>query len=1033
MAEQFNAFISYKHAPADNKVAETIEKGLERFHIPKKIQQKTGIKKIKKIFRDKDELPITSNLDDQISYALDHSEYLIVICSTNTKQSTWVPREIEYFLRRHDRNHVLTVLVDGEPKDVIPEILLHDTRTYYDHNGVLQTIYVDLEPLSCDFRMSLRKAKKEELPRLASALLGCSYDELMNRSRQYKVRRMTFAFSLALALVLAFAGYMGYSRTRIQKNYNEALRNHSRYLANEADNLLENEQRITALQLAIAALPKDKNDKRPVTPEAVRALTDATLSYKTKDANGIYASWNYTMANAIEDFKVSDDNGTIACLDEIGYVCVWNTHTHEKILSTESGHSTANNIVFADNKTLVVNYTNSVAAYNTSDGSVIWKLDGDEYLSSEVAVSSDSSKVFLFTTNNIYIIDSADGKIIDTIKLREPDDFTAPSYGSFAVSPDGTKLAFKKTADFTSYVVGIIDLNTKEETICKQSTEGYISCIDWLDDDNIMCAISYGGYSSGSFSYLSYLSTDKSQIACYKASDLSEIWSQEFECSDVVVNSGFFPIKGSEQLVYYAANIAAIYNKNTGEIIATYNANDPIIDVSDTNEDGIPVFITRGGGIAYPTDVDGEATLYLLDSLTDKLNMAVVNGNTYVKQSRGKEVICYSTDLMDDDFKEIASEKNFSTNICDSYADDRIVAFITFTKDSESILTAIDPTDTPKETSVTLESDEESTSDYSILGTKGDNLYIAERRGYDLYILTVDLRNLELNYSDVLTNTYNNIDSFCKYNNGKIAYFDDADSSNKKLVLYDIETKNKEEFSLAEYKGDTISPQIDYSNPDIIIISDSVDLVLNPKTGDIKTFAHSDAWRQTTYMSVNSDGKLFGFTNGEVIQVMNENGESLMQIGCAGAKPIGLAFCKGEKKRDADQLVVAYDNGCIYRYNSKNGNFLGKSDMSSYESNNSSAEFDFDYENHTMYLQMGEILDVFDMDNWYEVACIQDCIGMHKPSDRFFVGSTINSETMRLGYFKHYTVQDLIKKGEDMLQGAELSEELKYKYGISDE
>ena len=128
---------------------------------------------------------------------------------------------------------------------------------------------------------------------------------------------MTFVFAMALALMLAFAGYMGYSRTRIQKSYNEALKNHSRYLANEAYNLLENEQRITALQLAIAALPKDKNDKRPVTPQAVRALTDATLSYKTKDTGSVYAAWNYTMANGISDFKVSEDNGTIACLDEI--------------------------------------------------------------------------------------------------------------------------------------------------------------------------------------------------------------------------------------------------------------------------------------------------------------------------------------------------------------------------------------------------------------------------------------------------------------------------------------------------------------------------------------------------------------------------------------------------------------------------------------------------------------------------------------------------------------------------------------------
>ena len=74
MINHFNAFISYKHADLDNKIAASIVRDLEHFHIPKKIQQKTGIKRINKIFRDKDELPITSNLDDQISYALDASE-----------------------------------------------------------------------------------------------------------------------------------------------------------------------------------------------------------------------------------------------------------------------------------------------------------------------------------------------------------------------------------------------------------------------------------------------------------------------------------------------------------------------------------------------------------------------------------------------------------------------------------------------------------------------------------------------------------------------------------------------------------------------------------------------------------------------------------------------------------------------------------------------------------------------------------------------------------------------------------------------
>ena len=53
MSLHYNAFISYKHAELDNKVAAAIEWDLEHYHIPKKIQKKTGYKKIERIFRDK--------------------------------------------------------------------------------------------------------------------------------------------------------------------------------------------------------------------------------------------------------------------------------------------------------------------------------------------------------------------------------------------------------------------------------------------------------------------------------------------------------------------------------------------------------------------------------------------------------------------------------------------------------------------------------------------------------------------------------------------------------------------------------------------------------------------------------------------------------------------------------------------------------------------------------------------------------------------------------------------------------------------
>ena len=107
----YNAFISYRHHPEDIRVASEIHRLLERFRLPKGLRGKT--REIERIFRDKEELPITSNLTDDITAALRNSDYLIVICSEHTKESVWVQREIETFLQTHSRTQVLTDVVVG--------------------------------------------------------------------------------------------------------------------------------------------------------------------------------------------------------------------------------------------------------------------------------------------------------------------------------------------------------------------------------------------------------------------------------------------------------------------------------------------------------------------------------------------------------------------------------------------------------------------------------------------------------------------------------------------------------------------------------------------------------------------------------------------------------------------------------------------------------------------------------------------------------------------------------------------------------
>ena len=73
---KYDAFISYRHCELDKFVAENLHRQLESFRLPKSIAKKRPGQrnKIERVFRDKEELPLTSNLNDPIMDALHNSE-----------------------------------------------------------------------------------------------------------------------------------------------------------------------------------------------------------------------------------------------------------------------------------------------------------------------------------------------------------------------------------------------------------------------------------------------------------------------------------------------------------------------------------------------------------------------------------------------------------------------------------------------------------------------------------------------------------------------------------------------------------------------------------------------------------------------------------------------------------------------------------------------------------------------------------------------------------------------------------------------
>ena len=241
MEYKYDAFISYRHAEKDTKIASEIQQSLERFRIPKALQKQTGKQRFNRVFRDVEELPISSNLTEDLTEALRSSEYLIVICSYRTSESDWVKREIDTFLELHDYNKqlVLTVLVEGEPDEVIPEVLRHDNIIHYLADGTFYCKDEMVEPLAADYRMPISKARKIELPRLAASMLGCNYDDIIRRRKAFKRRRLLIETIVISIAAIALMTYIGWMLMKIQTNLRNAQMNQSRYLSTEAVRLLE--------------------------------------------------------------------------------------------------------------------------------------------------------------------------------------------------------------------------------------------------------------------------------------------------------------------------------------------------------------------------------------------------------------------------------------------------------------------------------------------------------------------------------------------------------------------------------------------------------------------------------------------------------------------------------------------------------------------------------------------------------------------------------------------------------------------------
>ena len=427
------AFISYRHKPLDLAVAKKLHRRIERYVIPKELrgcEGAAGGSKLGLVFRDQDELPISNNLTENIQTALDHAKFLIVVCSKDTPESLWVRREISYFLEHHDRDHLLAILIDGDPEQSFPPQLT-EVR---DEDG---NLVGSVEPLAAnivaDSDLKRNRLFQTESLRILASLIGCPYDALYHREQRYRMRRFGIAAAAAALVAAGFIGMLLNRNARIREQLLASMINESKALAALSQSSFRDGDYRKALEYALDALP-GRDPQRPYVAEAEKALSNELYLYRGDKTMGYVQSLEQD--TDIYEIALSADGSRIAAGDQYGYVRVYDMNSGQLMWSVKAADNYASLYYAGD--TLLVNGTLGKTGVYSEDGERLRQAQDDYVLDVNAEKGAYLSYYRDGSELRQFIKDVKTGSILHELPKLD-DDYYELVLG--AVSPDGLSCA----------------------------------------------------------------------------------------------------------------------------------------------------------------------------------------------------------------------------------------------------------------------------------------------------------------------------------------------------------------------------------------------------------------------------------------------------------------------------------------------------------------------------------------------------------------------------------------------------------------
>jgi len=1079
MEYKYDAFISYRHAEKDTLIASEIQKSLERFRIPKAIQKQTGKERFNRIFRDVEELPISSNLTEDLTEALRLSEFLIVICSYRTSESDWVKREIDTFLELHDYNKqlVLTVLVEGEPDEVIPEVLRHDNIIHYLADGTFYCKDEVVEPLAANYRMPISKARKTELPRLAASMLGCNYDDIIRRRKAFRRRRLLIETAIISVAAIALLVYIGWMLMKIQDNLRSAQMNQSRYLATESQRLLEGGDRISALQLAIAALENTDGSTRPITSEAVYALSNALGAYQTWGSSVSSPVWRYEVSSVIAKYKSDNAAKNIAILDTAGKLHVWDRKDHkEKIIGDDSMQILDFEYDNSDN--LLLACKGYAALYDSATMTEKWRFNcGLLDSRRDVTIRYYPGKDYLGVNGSdaFYLLNAANGSTVLTLKTDDIQVFkdkkakTGKDFSlfRFLINSDYSQIALVGLTNKDSYSMFVYDVKNDSWTCPVEDSGEFLEAA--FDGENNIMLLRY--------SYQDSVEKKQKKAEKYELFDTyvilelisskgKSLWKNEIQSTMRILNTNLLALdyttkeeKTTRAVLATFSNQYVIAEQKTGKVLKNIAFPGSVVSSGFTKVGtAVTTNVVVRNGLAYffanhaGSKIISSRRFFPDETIKMTGFKADDGSSSYLVEDASERIVTeFSGRFVDTSFKAVEGTNHKKMGLIASTTStsngDIVIAF-----SNDQKIHGIDVSNNKTIWSVKTPSNTNLIISYSVFAADNKFTYLfrAKQRETGVY----DGELLKVN---CLTGEIQNASSKFVLNDlistngdgGKIyaAAGDKNDTEKFTLYTYDVATEKAEvfpinikELGICGYHDTEIGVSPDgkkvfvYLDKEVGKQTKTIRLTIDGETGKFTTAECGSCYKVVW----NDLGTLFAEANEEGnITVSSADGKERYKIDSEMRMPMGMAFYE-------NRLYVVYNIGVLCSYDSIGRRLmsinLNHGDLKEDEENEHTIKVKFDFVRQYLFVTAGDYTDIINIMDKSSIGYFSGFVGLYNKKEaekdigklKIVAKTFVSDESDRIGSFEYKTVPKMIDQAKEYLKqnGVKMSEDFRKKYGI---